>query len=355
MGNIRIVGNIIGGSGPDSGGLWSEGNLANVRVGGDVLGGSGPVAGFIVSLWSTNGVRIGGSVIGAGGDGSAVILGYGAIGDVLVGGDLFGGAGDTSGVIASDIALGHVLIAGDIVGGSVSGTNSLHDSGRILSNGRIASVTVLGSLVAGSNSGTGVIADCGTITAGDDIGAIKIGGGILGNSANPAFISARGQKVKPAIGYDIAIASLSVKGDVRYAQILGGFDEHHQPANADASIGAVTVGGDWAASSIVAGAENLGADDLAGGAGGDADNVNFGDGHDFVQSAADSPLVSRIASITIMGDVGGSFAVTDHFAFVAQQIGALKVGGKAIALAAGSANDNVAMPFVDDVLLLEVS
>ena len=42
-------------------------------------------------------------------------------------------------------------------------------------------------------------------------------------------------------------------GRLELAQILAGYDTSLTPANADAQIGPVTVGGDWIASSITAG------------------------------------------------------------------------------------------------------
>jgi hypothetical protein len=146
------------------------------------------------------------------------------------------------------------------------------------------------------------------------------------------------QAVKPTSGFDVAVASLSVGGDVRFARILAGFDAIQSPADADASIGPVTVGGDWVASILVAGAEDSGF-------------PGFGIG-DVLQTVGDTPLVARIVSITIKGDATGSTVSGDHFGFVAQQIGGLKIGGRTFALSA--AKDNILIPFNHDLHLLEV-
>ena len=48
-------------------------------------------------------------------------------------------------------------------------------------------------------------------------------------------------------------------------------------------------------------------------------------------------ILAKIASITIAGQVFGtpaSVSTTDHFGFAAQQIGAVKIGGNTIVLAA---------------------
>ena len=73
---------------------------------------------------------------------------------------------------------------------------------------------------------------------------------------------------------------------------------------------------------LVVGAQNLGDDDTPGGTGANADNVNFGDGHDTAIGAGD--IHTRIASIVIGGIVAGTDAGGDHFGFVSQQIGSFK-------------------------------
>src|SRR4030095_11270233 len=241
----------------------------------------------------------------------------GGMGNVRVRGDVTGGTGDFTARIESSAAMGHLRMSGDVIGGSITGSASLSNSGTIFSTGRIASVTISGSLIAGNDASTGTLTSCGAIVAQNDLGPVRIGS-ILGNSSNPALILAEGQTEKPTSGFDTAIASLTVKGDVRFAQILAGFDLDKIPSNADAAIGAVNVGRDWVASSLVAGANNLGADDVPDGTGLNADNVNFGDVHDHLQTVDDTPLIARIASIKIKGTVTGSFAPNDHFGFVAQ-------------------------------------
>jgi len=128
------------------------------------------------------------------------------------------------------------------------------------------------------------------------------------------------------------------------ALILAGYDADLNPQNADAQIGAVKVGGDWVASSLAAGATD----------GGDG----FGNATDAVIAGGnDSPAIqSRIASIQIGGQaLGTPDAVnnTDHFGFVAQQIGSFKVGGTVFPLLA-LANDDLAVGATGDLRLREV-
>jgi hypothetical protein len=89
--------------------------------------------------------------------------------------------------------------------------------------------------------------------------------------------------------------------------------------------------------------------------GGGDDNVNFGDGQDHLQSAGNTSLVARIQNVAIRGNVYGSLTAGDHFGFIAQQFGQLKIAGKAIALNAGPGNDDFAIPIVGDVNVKEVS
>ena len=180
----------------------------------------------------------------------------------------------------------------------------------------------------------------GAIIAGDDIGTISVGRGIFGELSAPVTIIARGQAVKPISGFDVAIGKITIKGDVQFARILAGFDESQMPANADASIGVVKVTKDWRASSIVAGAQDAGAN-------------GFGAG-DTLQSVANTALVARIASITIGGDLTGTSYALDQFGFVAQEIVTLKIGGRAAALTAGKSNNAFPIAFTTDVAVLEV-
>jgi hypothetical protein len=344
IGSAFIAGDLIGGSGTliENGGVIAcDGALGSVHINGDLVGGSGSETGTIITGGRIGNVFLRGNLIGGSGEGSGRIQSFTGMSNVLIGNNVIGGTGNLSGAILSGGDIGQVRLNGDLIGGNATGAGSLDKSGAIVGDGRIAGVTIAGSLVAGSKSGAVIMSNCGAIIAGDDIGPVKIAGSIVGNSTNPALILAKGQHVKPTSGFDTAIASLSVKGDVRLAQILAGFDSTGSPVNADAAIGAVTVGHDWMASSLVAGAEDNGA-------------VGFGVG-DTLQTAGNTALIARIASITIKGNVTGSFSPGDCFGFVAQQIDKLIIAGRTAPLTTGPGNDHVIAPFSDDVHLLEVS
>lgn len=273
---------------------------------------------------------------------SGYVFSYEGMGDVRIGGDITGGAANQTGVVGSNKAIGNVVVGGNVSGGGNTGEAIMVGSGEIVSHfGRIASVTIKGSLIAGSSNGEGPLVQCGAIVAGNDLGPIKIGGDILGSFNNPALIMAKGQALKPESGFDLAIESIQVRGEVRFAKFLAGFDLAMIPANADASIGNVVIGGNWVASSIVAGAADI---DLNG----------FGIG-DALQATGNTELIARIASITIKGGVTNSINSGDHFGFVAQQIDKLKIGSRALVLTLGTSNDNLSIPRTDDTRLLEVS
>lgn len=99
-------------------------------------------------------------------------------------------------------------------------------------------------------------------------------------------------------------------------------------------------------------------DDLAGSATlDDADNTNSGDSHDASMGARSPSILAAIASISISGRIvgtPGSVSTSDHFCFVAQQIGPAKIGGTAILLASGAHNDKVAIAATGDGAIHEV-
>ena len=329
IGSVRIKGDLSGGMGDGSGRIASQGAIGTVLIGGDVTPGEGTGSGTIYGTNLIDRVQIKGDLRGA------VSCLFGSIGQVKVGGDVIGTSSGTGLISGANL---NVFIRGDLVGGSITGNESLLDSGAIV--GSAIRVTIKGSIIAGTDESTGSILRSAGIFSGTHIESINIGGSLLGNDSAPVQIIAQGQSMKPTTGVDLAIGSITVGGDVKSTLILAGFDELLRPVNADASIGKVTVGRNWEASSLVAGAEDYG-------------TAGYGNG-DVLQSVGDTDLVARIASITIKRGVLGSSAAGDHFGFVAQQIDKLKIGSRAISLTAGPSNDDVAIGTTDDVRLLEV-
>ncbi len=329
IGSITIGGSLIGGSGGLSGGISSSGDMGVVKIGRDVRGGSGSNSGRL----------------GAGG----------ALGSATIGGSVVGGTNTGSGAVFAIHDFGTLKIGGDLIGGSITGTASMDASGFIQSNfGRIGSVTIGGSIIAGTDSSSGALTNNASIRAANDIGALDVKGSLIGNAGDgtlanrsPVVISARGQEF-PTAGIDLAIGRVTVRGRVEFANILAGYSIVLNPLNGDAQIGAVKVGGDWAASNLVAGVMNTG-----------SGNTKFGDGNDASIGAGNAGIVAKIASITIKGQVFGTpdaLSSTDHFGFVAQQIGAFKAGGLTAVLHATAPPLDVLelTPITGDVSLREV-
>jgi hypothetical protein len=349
MGPVKIRHDVQGGSGLDSGFISSGGTLASMAIGGSLIGGSGDESGEIFNSAGMGPVKIGHDVHGGSGAGSGFITTVGNLVSVTIGGSLNGGSGVTSGVIFSNGNMGLVKIGHNFTGASISGSASVDGSGGIISSGRIASVIVGGSIISGIDDSSGSLTRSTLISAGNDLGSLAVAHNIVGNvtanGASHVTISARGQAVQGATT-DLAIGHIAVGGRVELTNILAGYNFSLSAINGDAQIGAVIVGGDWVASNLVAGAKNAA-----------SGNTKFGDGNDASIGAGNASIIAKIASITIKGQVFGtpvSVNSTDHFGFVAEQVGLVKIGGNAIALAAGPHNDNFVVGETSDITVHEV-
>jgi hypothetical protein len=265
------------------------------------------------------------------------------------------GITDIGRIDARDIDLGKVLIQGDL-GGIDAGDNNLSTPGTVaLSAGSIGHAGVLTQLpgaslqsnIAGALKRFKVVdsvlgatfsvnGDIGEATIKGDlgdstlhsegkIGTIKINGNLAGGADASAEISARGLMAPTNAGKALAIGSIRIGGSVEGAQILAGYDGNGAAVNPAVRIGALFVGLDWSASSLVAGAIG----------GGDA---SFGTDDD-APIPGSSTITSKIASIIIKGEASGSAESADHFGFVAQEISALKAGGVKFLFTKGPEND----------------
>jgi hypothetical protein len=333
VGPVRIGGDLRGGDGENSGQVWSDvGKLAGVTVAGSLVGGAGVSSARIEGVGDLGPVKIGGDVRGGSARYSGQIgSGRGRIASVTVGGSFVGGDDESAGWIAANTSLGPVKIGHDVQGGAG------RTSAQILCyGGRVAGVTVGGSV----RSGTGLRS--GSIIAQADLGPVVVGGSLIGTVTHPVVVSAQGKANLPATATaDLAITRLAVRGRVEFAVVLAGYDKDLEPTNADAQIGPVTVGGDWIASSLVAGVV-VGQDD------------QFGTGDDarIVGPTDRRGVVSKVASLTIGGQAFGSVGTGDQFGIVAEQLGAIKVGGVALPLT--GAKDAVPVGATGDLTALEV-
>jgi hypothetical protein len=288
--------------------------IGSVIIGGSLIGGSAPLSGMIAANGVIGNVMIAGDVQGGDGPGSGIITAP-VLKNVTIGGSLVGGSGDSSGTILSSVSTGKVSIAGDLLAGTGG------DAGGIGSNHDIAAVSIGGSIREG------------TIRVGGKLGPVMVKGSIIGTNSKPVVLSAA-----------TSIASLRVGRRVEFANILAGYDINGIPVSGDAQIGAVSVGGDWIASNLVCGA-TAGADGV------------FGTADDAEIPGETTSTAATIASIRIQGTVLGTFATvnaTDHYGFVAEEIGSLSIGGVTFALEAGPSNDAFDIGGTQDVSLREV-
>ncbi len=332
LGNVKVGGRIQGGSGT-SGSIESNNAIGSVTVGGSLVG-VGSFSGNILAGTTIGAVKIGQDVVGRAAQSGQIEAS--GIASVTIGGSVFGGSGSSSGRIfcsgSNGGSLGAVKIAGDLQATATS--NSVNDTAEIWNfAGSIASVTI-GENAEGSPS-TAYFNGC--ILSGGNLGAVKVGGNVTGIGA-PFVIRGKG-----AAANETAIASLTVGGHVEFALVLAGFGTSDTPADGNACIGAVKVGGNWIQSSITAGVTNTAFPKL-----GDVNDLLIG-----------TPAkTSKIASITIAGEILGtpdSMSSTDHYGFVAGQIGSFKVAGTSIPLTVGAQKDNRQIGLTGDVTIHEVS
>ena len=371
IGNVTIAGSLIGGNlvtgdtnqtGANDGAILGTTTIGSVYIGSSVIGGSGPSSGSI----QTHSGGLGSSVIGGAGASSGLVQVAGTLGTVVLTHDLTGGTGTGSGAIIVNGPVNTLVIGGGITGGtedntgiltvfgllksatiqnSITGSDSnttlLTDTGYVQADG-IGTMTVGGSLVAGQSSGSGTLDGSGAIRSTVAITNLTIGG-IVGNSSNPAIISAEGlTNLATNAKTDIAIQNLTVKGNVNYGDILAGYSADTQNStmllgtgvSADAQIGTVTINGTLAATNIIAGV-------------GPGTNGFFGTATSSALSGAgvtDMPsIISSISKVVITGNVVAPGASTpDTYGIAAQYIASASVNGSPLVLTAGPDNDTFA-------------
>jgi hypothetical protein len=300
-------------------------------VGGSLVASSQNATGFIKVDGQAAAVKIGGDVIGSdaagagGSSGGSIDVGQ-KLKAISIEGSLVGGTRTATGRISAG-EIGTAKIGRNILGGSVAGpTGTLDRSGYVESQHRIASLSLGGSLFAGWDTATaGSLTKNASIRADRDIGQLVVRGSLHGHATSeglsPVVISASGD-LTPTGSNNVAIGSIRIGGSVERANIFGGYTSALAPGTTVAQIGSVSVGRDWIASNLVVGVQNLGADDNPGGAGANADNVNFGDAHDTFIGLGN--IANRIAKIVIGGIVAGTDASGDHFGFSSVNIGSFK-------------------------------
>jgi hypothetical protein len=340
LGTVFIGGSMDPGSGGRPTLVRALGKITSVTVGHDLKGG------FSTSQIVTDpgSGTIGGSIFGGSGTASGSISSDGAIGVVKIGGSVFGGAGNGTGVIKSNGNITSITIGGSLAGGNSGNNPQPTGTGKIEAGGAISAVKIGGDLRTGGPDSGGIHAK--------SLGSVAIGGSMFGRGQTfPAAISATWDigtiTVKGSIFFglitavgqetpdddsDFALKKLTVGGGVEETRIVLGYDRALVGKNADAQAGSITVAGDWVSSSITAGV-NSGGTDV-----GDAGDTKL-TGFDI----RDGEVNSKIASIVIGGQVSGRRDTIALFGFGAEEIGAFKAKGLALALTAGPSTDTFAL------------
>jgi hypothetical protein len=222
-----------------------------------------------------------------------------------------------------------VTVFGNVVGGTGD------HSGSIEAAGRIGALTIGGTLRGGADaeSGSIIAKTLGSARIREiDGGRIFLAGNAVGATATLANVRA-----------SLALGALRIGANVQNANILIGFDRNGAPVNADVTAGPIYVVGDWVASNLSAGVK-AGADGF------------FGSDTGGLIAGGGGAVVSRIASITVKGQVYGTVAnTTDRFGFVSEQIGAFTVGLTKLPVSsvAGAPMDNLSIGFTEDVVVRE--
>ena len=187
------------------------------------------------------------------------------------------------------------------IGGTIFGSTSMNQDSVIGLNAK--SITIGGDLVARGSGGNSLL------SIRESAGIVKIGGDIRGTTSDPAHLVFALTAGFTKSGF----TSLAVKGSVTNGLITGGIRSTMVVENADPVLGPVTVGGDWIASSIAVGVSR-GAD------------MQFASADDTI-AATGTPAIARITAITIKGQALGTTAAGDHFGYIAESIGPVKIAG----------------------------
>ena len=310
---------LLGGSGEGSGQAHFDAKVVSAIFKGGVIGGTGDFSGRVLLNGGATAVTVAGQVEGGRGANSGVVFGDADIGSIAILGSLFGGVGDSSGNVFSTRNIGTLSIVGDVIGGDLaSGAGAdLLESGYIQAKS-IKTLNIGGTVRTGVDyDATHDLINSGAIRTEFNFGAINIKGSLEGNATQRALITASGQEVKPVgTRNDLAILNLKVGGAVRYADLLFGYnltDDHTAAeANPDAQVGAVSVGGDWVATNLVAGI---------------AYSSKFGDGNDALANGVDRlDILARISAVAIRGQVLGTADISaDQFGIVAQIVSSVRL------------------------------
>lgn len=363
---VSLSGNLAGGAGNGSGSLRVEGKITTLKVVGSILGGTGDESGLIdvleigsatvvgdlvgsdttpatppsvfgltggIEAFRIGTLKITGSILGGDGREEAGGVKTNEIKYFTLTGSVEGGALEESGSLDLRRVTGAIVIQGGLTGGageesgslSFENSKSLRIGGLLQGGAGVLGGSVLAEGIVGAVTLGGIAASTGVLSGSliNQFGTIKsvlVKGDVIGLATNPAHIAATG-------GLDgLTISSVAVNGKVEHARITAGFFGDIF-SFADASIGKVTIGGDFIASVIAAGVDPQ--DDF------------FADGDDaLIVGSEDPSIIARIGSVLIRGAVTGTGSpADDSFGIVAEEIGKVTIGKTVAALTTGARND----------------
>jgi hypothetical protein len=247
------VRDLVGGLGDHSGSVISGGTLAKIDIYGYLLGGDGPSSGRIETqgegaLGNMGPVFIARSLI-ATGPSTAVqsgqIFSSGKLASVIIGdpkdpntengGSFTGGSALGSGTIASELDMGPVKIKLNLQGGSGD------ESGKINSGGNLASLSVGSSILGGTGNYDTTIesgAQLGQVFASGAIGPVTVAGSIYGNEVTL-------DRSGPQGSHSGEIRGASIKSVTVGGSVLGGYGAYSGGLFSTATdIGPVTIAQD---------------------------------------------------------------------------------------------------------------
>jgi hypothetical protein len=374
-GPVHISGSLIGGAA--TGEIRTTGAMGPVVIGGDVVGGGFSLngtdvpTGVVASGGKLVSLTIDGSVIGADVQGSGQVSLSEDAGPIRVLGSLVAGNKPLSGSIVGSNP-------GTVASVAISGSLMSHSSGNIsgavdLPQYAVGSVTVGGDMgtcvilehvgaiaVRGNVDGLLDVGTAASVRVGGSLSAglrgVRVGSVIVGGSVRGGLVSldqsigrliVRGSLVDSLVTVAgptvpdgtpcVGIGSLTVFGLVENTQIVAGYDAFAGPENNDVQIGAVTVGGDWIASDLIAG---ISASGIGGSIFGNAD-----DEKGFGSSTVDQPHnFSRIGPVLIQGQVLGAPGGGISHGIEAEEVTSLSIAGTLVRLKPGRSNDTTAIP-----------
>lgn len=291
--SVVIAKNIYGGSGLNSGQIFTPGLLQSATISGDIVGGSAGQAAY------------------SGSSGSIVAH---AIGTVTIGGSLLGGnsvnndanqLATFSGIVTSDTSIAKLVVGKNIIGGS--GQNS----GIVLAKtGNLTSLTVGGANATDGSIEGGSGSFSGEVGVGGSLGTATLTHDLVGSGGvNSGQIVVTGAVGSIAIGGDFKGGSASFAGNLSFQStvkslsignnFIGGSADHAGQIAIRGATGSISVGGN-----------------ITGGTG------NF---------SAEISLSDALKNLTVVGNFtggsSGALSLTNSGYVQALTLGTVKIGG----------------------------